>query len=153
MAIKVKSVALLGAGFVAHVASRVTLTYDRGGIGRFRQHFDPEGLIPLTERDRELHASWTRCTACGLCDLVCPELLAPIPEGRFSGPRLLATGAIRHLPELSRSVASATKLAECEGCDACQAICPEEIPLRDLAEFIQRIGREQGPGAPGQGRV
>jgi Fe-S oxidoreductase len=140
--VKPKSIWLLGTGFLAHVASRLTLTYDRGGIQRFREQFDREGLIPLTERDRELHASWTRCTACGLCDLVCPDLLSPIAAGRFTGPRQLASGSLRHLADLKIARGSAEKLAACEGCGECESICPVEIPLRELAEFVARIGSE-----------
>jgi len=148
MGIKLKSMFLLGTGFLAHVASRMTFTYDPGGIKRFRQNFDSDGLIPMTERDRELHASWTRCTACGLCDLVCPDLLAPIPRGRFTGPRMVASGILRDLPNFSVTCGDAHKLMACDTCRECEAICPVELPLRELAEFIVRIGDEGASGKP-----
>ncbi len=145
-----KAVALLGSNFVMHVLSRATFTYDRGGLARFRDNFDPQGLLPLPPQARDLLPAWQRCTACGLCDLVCPTLLGNIAAQRFAGPQAVASGLLRNLPDLAITSADAEPLYACDGCHACEDICPQSIPLRDLAAFLIEAGQEARQANPGK---
>lgn len=137
-----KSLVLLGWNFLLHVLSRVFFLYRRGGIQKFRENFDGERLFPLTQEDRGLLASWQSCVACGLCEQVCPDLLSQVESGRGVGPQMIASGLHRELPSYGVSWPDAQNLAQCQGCNDCEAICPVEVPLRQLASFIVRVGQQ-----------
>ena len=137
---KPRALILLGSNFFMHVLSRVTFTYDPGGERRFRDNFDHQGLLPISEEDRELLPAWQRCVGCGLCDMVCPELLGSVSDGRFVGPQALASGMFRDLSTQAISSPEIEALADCESCGECEGMCPVHIPLRDLARFLTELG-------------
>jgi NAD-dependent dihydropyrimidine dehydrogenase PreA subunit len=138
-----RSLVLLGWNFLLHLLSRATFLYRRGGTAKFRENFDPERLFPVTPEDRPLLASWQSCVACGLCEQVCPELLSAVPGGRGVGPQLVASGLHREMPSYGLSWPDAEALSRCEGCGDCEAICPTQVPLRELASFIVRVGQRR----------
>jgi succinate dehydrogenase/fumarate reductase-like Fe-S protein len=137
-----KAFFLLGWQFLQHLLLRLTFLYRPRGADDFRASFSPERLFPLTERERGLLPLWQSCLACGLCDAVCPELLSEIPAGRFAGPQLIASGMMGDHTQLHLVTAHTQALARCQGCSDCEEICPAEIPLRDLATFLARLGQK-----------
>jgi len=138
------SVLLLGWHFLLHYLRKVTFLYDPGGIEKFRENFDDEGLHSLDERERELLADWQRCIGCGLCEAASSEL-AVIPEQREKGPRYIALCSSRDLSETELAAPSADALADYDG-DRLQSVCPVDIPVADLAAFL----REFDDRAPNQ---
>lgn len=135
-----KSLLLLGWNFFLHLLRRATFTYRRGGAKQFRANFDPEHLLPVTPNDREMLPAWQSCIACGLCDKVCPDLLSIVQEGRGVAPQLIASGLHRDLTAYNLVFPDASYLASCNECSDCEDICPVDIPLQSLAEFIVRAG-------------
>ncbi len=131
---------LLGWHFLLHVLSKLFMVYRPGGIERFTANFGPEGLSPVTERERQMLAKWQSCIGCGLCEAVCAEL-ATIPGNRLMGPQLLAESGMRDLSEAELALPSAEALEQCD-CAELEAICPVGIPLCELAEFLVRLGEE-----------
>lgn len=131
---------LLAWHFFLHVLKKVFFLYDRGGIERFRGHFDREGLAPLSKDEREMLAQWQSCIGCGLCEAVSSDL-SVIPEQRHMGPSLLAQGGLRDLSESDLTLPSADAVEHLD-CGELQGICPVDIPLCDLAKFLSRIGEE-----------
>lgn len=144
-----KSFLLLGWNFLLHVLRKATFLYHPGGTARFRKNFDPERLFPLTEQERAMLPQWQACVACGLCEKVCPSLLSAVPEGRGVGPQMLASSLHREFPAMSLTWPDAQALTRCEGCHECEAICPVEVPLRDLAAFLVRAGQQAERQAKG----
>lgn len=141
-----KALALLGLKFWIHVFKRATFLYRRGGSARFRGDFDPEGLLPMAEDDRDLLHTWQRCIQCGLCDAVCPEdILGVIPQGQgFAlgiGPHFVASAVVRDPSVYGQVWSLAEPVAACEGCTQCQDACPVDVPLKDLAGFVVRTGQ------------
>ena len=137
---KLKAYALLAWHLFLHILKKVFLLYDPGGIERFRGHFDREGLAPLNEDERGLLDDWQSCIGCGLCEAVSADLEA-IPEQRHMGPSLLAQCGVRDLSESDLTLPSTEAIEELD-CDELQGICPVDIPLCELAEFLARIGEE-----------
>lgn len=132
---------LLAWHLVIHLIQKLTFVYDPGGLELFRENFDRDGLYSLTARERELLSDWQRCIGCGLCEAACPAL-SIIPKNRHAGPRYLAMGSMRDLSESGVALDSAESLEACDG-DELEEVCPVDIPLGDLAEFIKRVGRAE----------
>src|SRR5690554_2452131 len=138
---KIHAYIYLGWHFLLHILSKIFFLYRPGGLKRVNENFEPEGLTPLTEAEREMMTKWQRCIGCGLCEAVCPEL-SVIPEyaknTRLMGPQLIAESAMRDLSRADLALPSAEALAKVDG-DALEAICPVDIPLNDLAKFLIRL--------------
>jgi len=140
------AIAILGWHFFLHYLQKLTFLYDPGGIEQFRENFDDEGLYSLDEDQREHLADWQRCIGCGLCEAECSELDV-IPEQRHRGPRYVALASSRDLAASELSVPAAEAIENCDG-DAVEAVCPVDIPVLDLAEFLCRTA-DAHEGEPG----
>jgi len=140
---------LLGWHLLLHVLKKVTFLYDPGGIDAFRDAFDEDGLVSLTARESDLLAQWRRCIDCGFCEAVSPDL-SFIPARRRSGPSYLAQSASRDLSELewsedaARAVANLDTSDNSSDRDRLQQICPVDIDLLALAEFVTDRARSDG---------
>lgn len=135
------AVVLLGWHFLLHYLKKITFLYDPGGLEQFRDNFDAEGLYSLDERERGLLDEWQRCIGCGLCEAACSELSA-IPDQRHTGPRYVAMSSMRDLSESDLAIPSADALADCD-CDELEEVCPVDIPVCDLAEFLHEVGEQE----------
>lgn len=141
---RVYAIILLGWHFVLHYLKKLTLLYDPGGIEQFRENFDEEGLGSLNDDERRVIHEWQRCIGCGLCEAACSEL-SVIPENRGAAPRYIALSSLRDLSESELAIPSAEALEEAD-CDELERICPVDIPICDIAEFLRRMGeRERRP--------
>lgn len=140
---KIHAYLYLGWHFLLHILSKIFLLYRPGGLQRVNQNFEPEGLTPLTEFEREMITSWQRCIGCGLCEAVCPELRV-IPEyaanTRLMGPQLIAESAMRDLSRADLALPSAEALAKLDTRQL-QDICPVDIAFYDLAQLLIRLER------------
>ncbi len=135
---RLHALVLLGWHFLLHYLAKFLLVYDPGGLEQFRDNFEQEGLHSLDNEERELMADWQRCIGCGLCEAACSDL-SVIPEGRHEIPSYLAMGSMRDLSTCEEAIPSAEALENCDP-DELEGICPVDIPLVDLAEFLQRLG-------------
>lgn len=138
---RIYAILLLGWHFLLHYLKKITFLYDPGGLEQFRENFGDEGLCSVDERQRELLADWQRCIGCGLCEAECDEL-SIIPEGRRDGPRYIALSSSRDLSESDLAIPSAQALSSCD-CDDLQSVCPVDIPICDLAEFLREVGERE----------
>ncbi|TVQ98781.1 MAG: hypothetical protein EA398_13070 [Deltaproteobacteria bacterium] len=132
---RMRALVLLGWHFLLHWLSKVTFTYRRGGLPRFRENYDPDGLLPLSPEDRALLASWQRCTACGLCEAVCAEA-GLVVEGGRTGPMELMTAGSRDLSE--HPVAARAATGDVPGAEEAAALCPMAVPIPEVLGFVRR---------------
>jgi succinate dehydrogenase/fumarate reductase-like Fe-S protein len=137
---KVHAYALLAWHFFLHVLRKLFFVYRPGGIERVRDNFETEGIASLTARERQMIAKWQSCIGCGLCEAACADL-SVIPDNRHMGPQLLAESALRDLTQAELAIPSAEALEACDR-DELEQICPVDIPLCELAEFLHRLGEE-----------
>ena len=93
----------------------------------FSRSYAPDGIRPLTPHERTHLPAFHACTACGLCDLVCPD---------SKGPMLVAAAMQRDIPRHGQYAAYARAITSCGPCDACEAICPVGVPIREVAAFV-----------------
>lgn len=128
-----------------NLAWRMTVHYlrklwpwrQRYGLERFRQNYVHEGLPPATEATRDIAHEPGRCTTCGACDDACP-LLTRLSPAEFLGPMAMVISGARAAPHFAdvettlRTMVGAT----CASCRACDAACPEGIPVTRLAEVL-----------------
>jgi succinate dehydrogenase/fumarate reductase-like Fe-S protein len=115
------------------------------GLDRFLASYAPEGLVPTRPEDRAVGEEAAACIACGLCEVGC-DLAGAVPAiralGLESAFRLYSKTAadLRH---------GADALRACEGCAACDALCPTRVPIsRILAHLRARLAGPSG-GGPG----
>jgi ferredoxin len=118
---------------------------ERFGLVRFQENYVAEGIPPTTGAFRLLAHEPGRCTACGVCDDVCPILRGSLPapqsasQGAFLGPMTFVLAGARAAPQLDdvRDTLQTLNGAPCDSCRRCDAACPERIPIAQLAVVLQ----------------
>ena len=115
------------------------------GETRFLESYGTEGYLPLpaAARDRRWHAS--RCVGCGLCDAAC-DTLAPIRRGVLPALSALPLAYSRSMHDYAFAAPALDALGACEGCAACEAVCPTGVPLKEIVDAI-REDLARRPGA------
>ncbi|HEY4223563.1 MAG TPA: 4Fe-4S dicluster domain-containing protein [Myxococcota bacterium] len=113
----------------------------RYGFVRFQQNYVPEGLPPSSAAFRLLAHEPGRCTACNMCDDVCPILHGKLAcdDPQFLGPMTFVLAGARQAPSLNEIKATLAVLngSPCSTCRACDAVCPERIPIAKLAAIYE----------------
>jgi formate hydrogenlyase subunit 6/NADH:ubiquinone oxidoreductase subunit I len=127
---------------VAHVLRKLWPWAPRYGLARFQENYVPEGLPPSTAEFRLLAHEPGRCTTCRACDAVCP-ILAGVEEVEdkegFLGPMTFILSGARaapHLGDVKRTL-EILNSPLCQGCRACDAACPERIPIARVAAALE----------------
>ncbi|MBC7224833.1 MAG: (Fe-S)-binding protein, partial [Anaerolineae bacterium] len=111
------------------------------GLETFLRRYAPDHLTPRTPDEARLLPAWEACVNCGLCTARCPVLRALLTaEGRYAGPRQVATGLSRALPE---AWAAHDTCYTCTLCGACEAVCPVGVPVPDLVASLRRAIAQQ----------
>jgi hypothetical protein len=105
------------------------------GLLLFHDNYDADGLPSLEPSEREQVATFSRCIACGRCDVGESERIAR-SGGQYSGLMSIALASSRSMPDYdaaSRSLAHVpdSVLAEKE------TICPVGVPFVELARFVR----------------
>lgn len=124
------SQAFLGAVLVWHYVKKVWPWRRRHGLLQFRQNYVAEGAPRYFESLRAIAHEPGQCTACGLCEAVCP-----IRHEGFIGPMRLVLNGMQGGNALLAKESSFRVMAsdECTACGKCEAACPEGIQMRQLS--------------------
>lgn len=122
---------------IVHYARKLWPFSARYGLERFVSNYVAEGLPWATEPSRALAHEPGRCTLCGACDDACP-LLRGLPQEAFLGPMAMVTSAARAAPHFEDAASTFRQMSApcCVACRACEAACPEDIPLLALAKDL-----------------
>jgi ferredoxin len=125
---------------VVHFARRLWPWAPRYGLVRFQQNYVVEHLPPATPEHRALATSPGRCTGCGACDERCPILAGttPVAADDFGGPQAFVVAGARSSTNLDDIGFALDTLVGpvCTACRACDATCPELIPITRLAASL-----------------
>ena len=123
---------------ILHFLRKLNPAHEGFGLQRFEKNYLHEGLPPIAPGSLDFAHASGQCTVCGECDHVCPLLLeAPAPN--FLGPMATVVSASRAAPHFhaARQTLDIMLSDTCSSCQACVNICPENIPILDMAKGMQ----------------
>lgn len=105
------------------------------GLALFHDNYDADRLAPVDEAERARLSRFSRCIACGRCDVGEGERMAR-SGGRYPGLMAITLASSRSMPdfdaaEIALSYVPEEVLAEKEG------LCPTGVPFRELARFVR----------------
>ncbi|MCA9625005.1 MAG: hypothetical protein KC731_38535 [Myxococcales bacterium] len=118
------------------VVLRSLFTKPPPGLQVFHENYGTEGLQPIEAEEREVMERFSRCIACGRCDLGEGSRIAA-SRGAYPGLMPLVLAATRSMPDY---VAAARGFAHVpvEVLRAKARTCPVRIPFEALAEFVAK---------------
>jgi hypothetical protein len=117
-----------------------------GGINTFREHYDGDGLPPVSADERQRMKAFGRCIACGLCDR---GEAARIQRsgGAYRGIMPLVLAGSRSMPDFRAAAYSFSFVSEQVLQDK-ELVCPTGVPLVDVARFVAEKAKLVGGPLP-----
>ena len=119
----------------------------RRGLPEFEASYAPDRLAAVTPAERAEMPTFSRCIACGLCDVGEGVRIAGA-RGAYGGTMDLVLASSRSMPDhdaalLSLAATSDERLAQLE------ARCPTQVPMRRIAAWVRAKGTVFGaPASP-----
>jgi len=107
--------------------------FRRRGLKHFLDFYAADRIFALTRDERKKLSSFGNCIYCGLCVSECREMNPRFYE-TFITPANIAFSYSRSLPEISRNN---DYLSYCPECAACEKVCPTDVPLNQITEFVK----------------
>jgi hypothetical protein len=108
---------------------------ERRGLRAFQESYaEKEKLLPVFEDERARLPTFSRCIACGRCDVGEAARIAA-SKGAYGGVMDLVLASSRSMPDFDAAARSFeaiddARLAELE------AICPTDVPMRAIKAFV-----------------
>ncbi|WP_437581097.1 hypothetical protein [Sorangium sp. So ce887] len=122
------------------------------GLALFRENYDADGLPPLSPAERAALPGFSRCIACGRCDLGEAERIAA-SRGAYPGLMTVVLASSRSMPDFDAAALALAHVPE-EVLAEKEQICPTGVPFRELARFVRSNARAQaGLSADGEGNA
>jgi succinate dehydrogenase/fumarate reductase-like Fe-S protein len=117
----------------------------RRGLADFRRSYAPDRVPPISPEERTLMPAFSRCIACGLCDV--GEGAAIVrSRGAYAGVMDLMLASSRNIPDFDVAAASFDAVGD-ERLAALEARCPTAVPMRRLAAFVRAKAAEASEAA------
>jgi succinate dehydrogenase/fumarate reductase-like Fe-S protein len=107
----------------------------RPGLARFEENYAADRLQALTAEESDALASFSRCTACGMCDATFTAY-DRASRTEFRGPSDLPLAYTRNLPDLDAARAFVSHLEKGD-LEALEQVCPARVPFRRLVRFVR----------------
>lgn len=105
------------------------------GLSLFHRNYDGDRLPAVSPLEREALPSFSRCIACGRCDLGEAERMAR-SGGQYPGLMAIVLASSRSMPDFD-AAARAIAYVPDDVLRAKEAICPTGVPFRELTRFIR----------------
>jgi len=131
---RVKALLLLFVALIGTLLRRL-VTRGGGGLARFREHYDADGLPPVTPEERAGFAAFERCVVCGLCDRGEAGRIAR-SGGAYRGVMALVVAGSRSMPEF-RAAAYGFGFVPEDVLAEKEAVCPARVPFRAISRFVR----------------
>lgn len=96
--------------------------------------------LELEEKLTKLDKLQSLCTGCGVCSEACATFLSSGWEHESPRGRLLLASQFLHGRIHPESKALST-FDRCLGCQACQPLCPHQVPYHQIRELVQEVRR------------
>jgi hypothetical protein len=110
------------------------------GVALFHENYDADRLPALAADERERLASFSRCFACGRCDIGEAERIGA-SGGRYAGLMSLVLGATRSMPDFDAAVTALDFVPDHVLVEK-QIICPADVPFLELSRFVRAKATE-----------
>ena len=119
------------------------------GLKEFRASYARDRLPPITPEERGELAAFSRCIACGLCD-VGEGARRVASGGVYGGVMDLMLASSRSMPDYDAAARSFDAIGD-ERLAELEKRCPTGVPMRRVAAFVRgkarEIEEEQGDAA------
>jgi hypothetical protein len=112
------------------------------GLSLFHENYDADRLLPLDAAEREQIVRFSRCIACGRCDMGEADRIAN-SGGAYPGLMTIVLASSRSMPDFDAAALALEHVPE-EVLAAKEGVCPTRVPFRDLARFIRAKAFIQG---------
>jgi succinate dehydrogenase/fumarate reductase-like Fe-S protein len=105
------------------------------GLALFHKNYDEDRLPPVDAEEREQIARFSRCIACGRCDVGEAGRIAA-SQGSYPGLMTIVLASSRSMPDYDAAALALDHVPE-EVLAEKEAICPTNVPFVDLARFVR----------------
>jgi hypothetical protein len=118
----------------------------RTGIGLFRENYDADRLPPLDAAERAELSRFSRCIACGRCDVGEAERMAR-SRGAYPGLMAIVLASSRSMPDFDAARLALEHVPD-EVLAAKEDVCPTGVPFVALARFVRAKAAQMHAVAP-----
>jgi hypothetical protein len=128
----------LAAAILARSLVRVTIARlfgARTGLALFHANYDADRLPPVDAAERAAMPRFSRCIACGRCDVGEADRIAR-SHGAYPGLMAVVLASSRSMPDHDAAVLALDHIPE-EVLAAKEDICPTGVPFVALARFVR----------------
>ncbi len=139
------ALAVLGWAFV-RVIAKLLFTRQPPGLQQFHANYGSEGLSAIDLDEREALQRFSRCMACGLCDVGEAERMRK-SNGAYPGLMQLVLASTRSMPDYD-AAARGFDHVSLEVLQRKRTECPVDIPFDELARFVRRRAESAPPSLP-----
>jgi succinate dehydrogenase/fumarate reductase-like Fe-S protein len=108
------------------------------GIALFRANFEAERLSNLDATERAELPTFSRCIACGRCNVGDGPRIAS-SRGAYPGTMALMLASSRNLPDFPAANEALRWISD-EDLALKETVCPTAVPMRRLAAFLRAHG-------------
>jgi hypothetical protein len=120
--------------------SLLAVTVDRlfgakTGLPLFHENYDADRLPPLDAAERAELTRFSRCIACGRCDIGEADRIAR-SGGAYPGLMAVVLASSRSMPDFDAAALALDHVPD-EVLAAKEDVCPTLVPFRDLARFVR----------------
>ena len=105
------------------------------GLPLFHENYDADGLPALEPEERERVASFSRCIACGRCDVGEADRISA-SNGEYPGLMTIVLSSSRSMPDYDAAARSLAHVPV-EVLAQKEEICPTRVPFVELARFVR----------------
>jgi hypothetical protein len=106
------------------------------GIALFHENYEADRLPAVDAADRARLATFSRCIACGLCDVGEADRVAA-SRGAYPGLMSVVLASSRSMPDFDAAQIALEHVPE-EVLRAKEALCPAGVPFVELSRFVRR---------------
>jgi hypothetical protein len=119
------------------------------GLADFQRSYAPDRLPPMSPSERRALPTFSRCIACGLCD-VGEGARVVASRGAYAGVMDLMLASSRSMPDYDAAVTAFDAVGDAR-LQELEARCPTRVPMREVAAFVRTKALEVqamggGPG-------
>lgn len=128
----------LAAAMLARSLVKVTIDRlfgARTGLPLFHDNYDADRLPPVDPQERAQLGSFSRCIACGRCDVGEAERIAR-SGGAYPGLMTVVLSSTRSMPDYDAAALALDHIPE-DVLAAKEDICPTGVPFVSLARFVR----------------